>query len=47
MLQRLGQWLDEERNDFDWLLTELAELEADQDGAGYKWHTKNRWNGSL
>ncbi|WP_254809723.1 sacsin N-terminal ATP-binding-like domain-containing protein [Natronosalvus amylolyticus] len=47
ILQRLGRWLDEERNDFDWLMTELAELEADQDSAGYKWHTKNRWNGSL
>ncbi|MCU4975631.1 hypothetical protein OB955_23370 [Halobacteria archaeon AArc-m2/3/4] len=47
ILQRLGQWLDEERNGFDWLLTELEELEANQDSAGYKWHTKNRWNGSL
>ena len=47
ILQRLGRWLDEERNDFSWLLTELSGLEADQDSAGYKWHTKNRWNGSL
>lgn len=48
ILQRLGQWLDRSDTDFENLIDEeLAGLEGDQNGAGYKWHTKNRWNGSL
>lgn len=46
ILQRLREWLADD-NELEELITCLKNLEDDQNGAGYKWHTKNRWDGSL
>jgi hypothetical protein len=47
ILQRLSQWLDRSDTELTELMTRLEDLETDQADAAYKWHTKNRWNGSL
>jgi hypothetical protein len=47
ILQRLSQWLDRTDTELTELVTRLEDLESDQAKADYKWHTKNRWNGSL